>query len=97
MTEQPAASWYPDPSGRHELRYWDGGQWTQHVTSRGRPDIDPLVSGPAVPDADRTSKKIQRDVRRAGVAAGGQVGGGTLFTEPVLVVSQKAKLLEVNA
>ncbi|MGY1618861.1 phospholipid scramblase-related protein [Geodermatophilus sp. SYSU D00691] len=87
----------PDPSGRHELRFWDGGQWTQHVTSQGHPGIDLLVSGPAVPTADKTSKKVLREVRRAGVAAGGQIGGGTLFTEPVLVVSQKAKLLEINA
>lgn len=27
----PMAGWYPDPSGRHELRYWDGKGWTSHV------------------------------------------------------------------
>lgn len=27
----PIAGWYPDPSGRHELRYWDGKGWTSHV------------------------------------------------------------------
>jgi uncharacterized protein YxjI len=105
MTGQAPANWYPDPFGRHELRYWDGGQWTQHVASRGRQEIDPPVSGPpvppvsssSVPAVDRASKKVQRDVRRAGVAAGAQAGGGTLFTEPVLVVNQKAKLIEVNA
>jgi uncharacterized protein YxjI len=97
MTGQPAASWYPDPSGRHELRFWDGSQRTQHVTSQGRPDVDPLVSGPALPAASRTSKNVLRDVRRAGADAGVQVGGGTLFTEPVLVVNQKAKLFEINA
>lgn len=31
------------------------------------------------------------------MAIGGQPGGGTLFTEPILVVNQKAKLIEVNA
>ena len=105
MTGQAPANWYPDPFGRHELRYWDGGQWTQHVASRGRQEIDPPVSGPpvppvsssSVPAVDRASKKVQRDVRRAGVAAGAQAGGGTLFTEPVLVVNQKAKLIEINA
>lgn len=50
-----------------------------------------------MPTVNRASKKVQRDVRRAGVAAGAQVGGGTLFTEQVLVVNQKAKLIEVNA
>lgn len=25
------AGWHPDPSGQHRLRYFDGGQWTEHV------------------------------------------------------------------
>ena len=24
--------WFPDPLGRHEQRYWDGLQWTEHVS-----------------------------------------------------------------
>src|SRR5664279_1424046 len=97
MPEQAAANWYRDPFGRHELRYWDGGQWTHHVASRGRQGIDPPVAGSPVPIVNQASKNVQREVRSAGVAAGAQVGGGTLFTEPVLVVSQKAKLIEINA
>lgn len=31
----PAVGWYPDPSGRHESRYWDGRVWTTHVSDRG--------------------------------------------------------------
>jgi hypothetical protein len=27
------AGWLPDPSGAHELRYWDGGTWTEHVSN----------------------------------------------------------------
>ncbi len=27
MTEQPAAGWYPDPSGGPGQAYWDGQQW----------------------------------------------------------------------
>lgn len=37
-----AAGWHPDPMGRHELRYWDGTTWTEHVTSGGVPGVDPL-------------------------------------------------------
>jgi len=29
------AEWLPDPTGRHELRYWDGTRWTDHVSTRG--------------------------------------------------------------
>ncbi|HEX2069743.1 MAG TPA: DUF2510 domain-containing protein [Actinomycetota bacterium] len=24
-------SWYPDPTGRHRRRFWDGKQWTDQV------------------------------------------------------------------
>jgi uncharacterized RDD family membrane protein YckC len=27
----PPANWYPDPSGRARLRYWDGSRWTDHT------------------------------------------------------------------
>jgi TM2 domain-containing membrane protein YozV len=27
MSEQPAAGWYPDPSGKPGQMYWDGQQW----------------------------------------------------------------------
>ncbi|GHJ41804.1 phospholipid scramblase-related protein [Streptomyces sp. TS71-3] len=46
--------------------------------------------------APREAPRVQRQVQqRAGVAPTGQ-GGGTLFTEPVLVVNQKAKLIELT-
>jgi uncharacterized protein YxjI len=48
------------------------------------------------PQAQGADPKVQRQVQQqAGVAAGGP-GGGTLFTEPVLVVNQKAKLIELT-
>jgi len=37
-----AAGWLADPGGRHELRYWDGQRWTEHVSDRGAPGVDPL-------------------------------------------------------
>jgi len=37
------AGWYPDPSGRFELRYWDGTQWTEHVARQGQQFTDPPV------------------------------------------------------
>ena len=29
------AQWVADPTGRHELRLWDGRAWTAHVSDRG--------------------------------------------------------------
>jgi len=88
-------SWYPDPLGRHELRYWDGSQWTEHVSSHGRQSVDPPTQGTHIPTTQRATEKILGDVQKAG-AGSAAVGGGTIFTESVLVVNQKAKLLEVN-
>lgn len=35
-------SWQPDPSGRHQLRYWDGTAWTEHVSDAGSQSTDPV-------------------------------------------------------
>ena len=91
------AGWYADPAGRHEKRYFDGQQWTEHVNSHGRAGIDPPGAPSHVPVVQRAPEKVQRDVQRAGQAGvAAYQGGGTLFTEPVLVVNQKAKLIEIN-
>jgi Protein of unknown function (DUF2510) len=37
-----AAGWFADPSRRHELRYWDGQQWTEQVSDRGTQAVDPI-------------------------------------------------------
>jgi len=34
------ASWYADPTGRHDVRYWDGAAWSSHVADAGRPTTD---------------------------------------------------------
>jgi hypothetical protein len=38
------AGWYADPSGRFELRYWDGSAWTEHVSRQGQQFTDPPVA-----------------------------------------------------
>lgn len=38
------AGWYADPSSRFELRYWDGTQWTEHVSRAGQQYTDPPVA-----------------------------------------------------
>jgi hypothetical protein len=44
------AGWLPDPSGRHERRYWSGTGWTEHVTSGGIPGNDPPPGAPGTGD-----------------------------------------------
>ena len=38
------AAWYPDPSKRFELRYWDGAEWTEHVARDGQQFTDQPVA-----------------------------------------------------
>ena len=38
------ASWLADPTGVHELRYWNGTSWTEHVSDQGATAQDPLAT-----------------------------------------------------
>ncbi|CAL9393263.1 phospholipid scramblase-related protein [Streptomyces sp. enrichment culture] len=98
------AGWYPDPHGaQNTLRYWDGTQWTDHTNpaQQAAGQVPPQQApaqqaGFPQQQAAAADPKVQRQVQKqAGVSAGG-AGGGTLFTEPVLVVNQKAKLIELT-
>ena len=93
---QHPQGWYPDPFGRHETRWWDGTRWTEHVASHGRQAVDAPTGGGHIPQVNRASEKVANDVAKVGASAAPQGGGGTIFTEPVLVVNQKAKLIEVS-
>ncbi|MEU8789392.1 phospholipid scramblase-related protein [Streptomyces sp. NPDC048643] len=99
------AGWYPDPNGTPQtVRYWDGSQWTDHTNAdqqaSAAQQVPQQAQAPqqAFPQqaASASDPRVQRQVQQqAGVAAGG-AGGGSLFTEPVLVVNQKAKLIELT-
>jgi hypothetical protein len=36
------AGWLPDPTGTHQVRYWDGARWTEHVSDGGNTAVAPL-------------------------------------------------------
>lgn len=36
--------WVADPTGRFQMRYWDGKRWTQHVANGGTTGTDPLTT-----------------------------------------------------
>ena len=95
--------------GRHQLRYWDGNAWTEHVTTNGVQGVDPLqpkgldrVDSALTIGNEGDPAKIQQQLYSQEKYRGAQVGqvafhgGGTIFTEPILVVNQKAKLIELN-
>jgi Protein of unknown function (DUF2510) len=43
----PAPGWHPDPTSRHQYRYWDGARWTDDVADGGVASTDALQEGPA--------------------------------------------------
>lgn len=42
VTPNVPADWHKDPSGRFELRYWNGTAWTEHVATGGKQSVDPI-------------------------------------------------------
>lgn len=113
MSQQAPPGWFPDSSRRFEHRYWDGVKWTEHVGTSGNQSVDPLSDEPPrvphaavavrLPSQPTTAavevfdKKVQRQIRNLGVRDPERSGGGSLFTEPILVINQKAKFFEKKA
>ncbi|WP_199430435.1 phospholipid scramblase-related protein [Qaidamihabitans albus] len=98
----PAPGWYPDHHDAHLARWWDGRAWTAHTQPAQQ---QPAHGAPGAHDAEAIELDIERGhdpariqqqaAKGTGGSGGGFAGGGTLFTEPVLVVNQRAKLIEM--
>ena len=102
---QPPPGWHPDPYGRFELRLWDGARWTEHVSSGGVEQVEAAAGGlvdKAVTAVDQplgttTPEDVQRQVQEQGnIEEPVTGGGGSMFTEPILVVNQRPKVIEVT-
>ncbi|WP_329261706.1 phospholipid scramblase-related protein [Streptomyces sp. NBC_01478] len=90
------AGWYPDPHGAPQtLRYWDGAKWTEHTNADQQAQPQAVPQQQAGPDP-RAQRQVKQQVQQQAGVAGGGPGGGSLFSEPVLVVNQKAKLIELT-
>ena len=72
------AAWHPDPTGRHEYRYWDGERWTDHVADQGQASIDPVDGGGGAGGAAATTADTgEGETHGADPAVGGDAGGWT--------------------
>ncbi|MGW2630523.1 phospholipid scramblase-related protein [Streptomyces chattanoogensis] len=102
------AGWYADPQGiPRQLRWWDGSRWTEHIhpgrqtqqsaqtPAQDRPQTEQPAPQQPAPHHARPEPVPYPGGPQDGAKPAGP-GGGTLFTEPVLVVNQKAKLIEVT-
>lgn len=51
MTTPPTpAGWYPDPEHAGQLRYWDGGAWTEHRSPSHEPSTAAVAQEPTAPE-----------------------------------------------
>ncbi|MGW6902334.1 phospholipid scramblase-related protein [Streptomyces sp. NPDC054919] len=105
-----SAGWYPDPHGAPQLlRYWDGTRWTEHTNpAGGQPPQAPAQAQAQVPQQQAAPQYQQAAAQpqaapqqfapqqMAQPQQGGVPGGASLFNQQVLVVNQKAKLIEVT-
>ena len=81
------ADWYEDPTGRHQLRYWDGKNWTDNVADNGVQGSDPM---------DEKQKKKgflerqgEKQAAKANDAFTQQLGAGEEILEVQIGVSTK--------
>jgi hypothetical protein len=71
--------WHPDPSGRAELRYFDGSEWGPYVARAGETHLDPegtvgiatdcRPASPATPDRRRSGRRDEEKARRQAAKA----------------------------
>ena len=83
----PPPGWYPDPAGGGGSRWWNGQGWTEHVQPAAAPP-PPAPPAAQVPEPDvGAPSPVAQQVSGHGPA---------LYEQPVLLVSQKTKLIELT-
>ena len=80
----PPPGWYPDPAGGAGARWWDGQGWTEHVQQAQH-----VPQPQYVPHAQPTPQPVPHQ-------AGQSWPRSALLEQPVLVVSQRTKLIELT-
>jgi Protein of unknown function (DUF2510) len=77
----PAPGWLPDPTTRHQYRYWDGNRWTDDVADAGVASTDALGEpGPASdPNPTAADPTQQVDATREHPGAGQQPTASTPY------------------
>jgi hypothetical protein len=101
------ASWLADPTGAHELRYWNGSAWTEHVSDQGTTGQDPLTTelpppADAYPPPPTPPPAAQFGASAAATPAGGKVSWKDKLKQvadqgKAMAEQGKQKLAEQNA
>lgn len=84
-TAEIAAGWFPDPTARHERRYWNGAAWTEHVFTAGSQSTDPMPTATDVETAEEATVADAPTSRRS--ARESAAAQNTVSTSPAQQVS----------
>lgn len=60
MSEQNG-SWQPDPTGRHQYRWWNGTEWSDQVSDDGNVSSDPVDVGAAGAPTGASDQPISQE------------------------------------
>lgn len=96
--------WQPDPTKRHEYRYFDGSKWTDDVSDKGTVSTDRIgkferlneLSEPSATAKPGSVAPPRADSRSESGDRGPGAVAGSLLDRQLLVVNQKAKLIELT-
>jgi len=88
---QTPDGWYPDPSGRHEVRRFEAGRWLDWVSNGGQVVIDALPSPPATGGGTLTSEPVVRAAR-----SGAAWTLSSLYGQLLATASADAKTVTVS-
>jgi hypothetical protein len=96
------ANWLPDPTGAHELRYWNGSAWTEHVSDQGTTGQDPVAAEPPPPAAAFPPPPTPPPAGATSAPAGGKVSWKDRLKQvadqgKAMADQGKQKLAEQNA
>ena len=83
----PPPGWYPDPAGGGGSRWWNGQGWTEHLQPAAAPPPPPPAAVPVPPRGVGAPSPVAEQLSGH---------GPSLYEQPVLLVSQKTKLIELT-
>lgn len=92
-TIQP--NWYPDPTGRHQVRYWDGQAWTENVADHGVASTDQPTMSMGAPDITGAASSSAERVKP--VFAWLAAAGGALMFIGAFLKAESASVYTFSA
>ncbi len=88
---QTPDGWYPDPTGRHQLRHFEGGRWADWVSTNGQVGNDPVPPPPSTGGGTLTTEPVIHAERSGGgwtlTSLYGQLLGTATVDDRVATVS----------